>query len=105
MNTPKTSGLNTPIPLQLDMSILSQNQLVATKFFVPVAPGSLIARPRLTALLQKSFNHPLTLISAPAGFGKTMLLSAWKQSLQAHDPLVAWVSLDEGDNEPRLFWT
>jgi len=87
------------------MSMVIQSQLLATKFFVPVAPGNLIARLRLHTLLDKSLKYSLTLVSAPAGFGKTMLLSAWAQSLEACHPLVAWVSLDEEDNEPRLFWT
>src|SRR5437879_13400090 len=82
-----------------------QSQLLATKFYIPIAPGTLIARPRLHRLLDESLNYPLTLVSAPAGFGKTMLLSAWAQSLQAGHPLVAWVSLDEEDNNPWLFWT
>jgi len=67
--------------------------------------GTLIPRPRLTNLLDESLRYPLTLISAPAGFGKTSLLSAWTQSLPATNPLVAWVSLGEEDNDPRLFWT
>jgi len=81
-----------------------QNQLLATKFFVPVASHPLISRPRLNALLQESLNHPLTLISTPAGFGKTMLLSAWGQSLPPSRALLAWLSLDEEDNEPQQFW-
>ena len=85
--------------------MLIHSQLLATKFFVPVASGTLIPRPRLTTLLQESLKHPLTLISAPAGFGKTTLLSTWVQSLPPSEPLVAWVSLDEEDNDPRLFWT
>lgn len=85
--------------------LLIESQLLATKFFVPVAPGTLISRPRLGALLHQSLEHPLTLISAPAGFGKTTLLSSWKQALPTSHFLAAWVSLDEEDNEPRLFWT
>ncbi len=85
--------------------LLIESQLLATKFFVPVAPGPLISRPRLDILLQQSLDYPLTLISAPAGFGKTTLLSSWQQSLPSSQSSVAWVSLDEGDNEPRLFWT
>src|SRR5437588_9385033 len=80
------------------------NQLLSTKFFVPVTLGPLISRPRLTTLLEESLKRPFTLVSAPAGFGKTTLLSAWKQSLPASEPWTAWVSLDEEDNEPRLFW-
>ncbi len=71
----------------MNPSISIGNQLLATKFFVPVASHTLIRRPRLTALLEESLKHPLTLISAPAGFGKTMLLSAWVQSLPASNPL------------------
>ena len=82
-----------------------QSQLLATKFYVPTSPGTLIWRPRLSALLDESLKYPLTLVSAPAGFGKTMLLSAWTQSLSASSPLVSWVSLDEEDNDPQLFWT
>ena len=84
---------------------LLENQLLVTKFYVPVAPGPLILRPRLTALLDKSLERPFTLVSAPAGFGKTTLLSAWQQSREAPKPLVAWVSLDEEDNQPKIFWT
>jgi LuxR family maltose regulon positive regulatory protein len=86
-------------------SIPLGNQLLITKFYTPIASGPLISRPRLTSLLEKVLDFPFTLISAPAGFGKTTLLAAWKQSLPAGKPLVAWVSLDEDDNEPRLFWT
>jgi LuxR family transcriptional regulator, maltose regulon positive regulatory protein len=89
-------NMNTPIPLE--------NQLLATKFYVPVTLGPLISRPRLMTVLDESLKHPLTLVSAAAGFGKTTLLSMWSQSLPASTPRVAWVSLDEEDNEPRLFW-
>ncbi len=68
----------------MDVPIFIHSQLLATKFFMPVSPHPLISRPRLADLLQKSLKYPLTLISAPAGFGKTMLLSAWgKRCLQA----------------------
>src|SRR2546421_8572880 len=89
----------------MDATPLLENQLLTTKFYVPVASGPLISRPRLTALLDESRKYPLTLVSAAAGFGKTTLLASWSQSLEAHNPRVAWVSLDEEDNEPRLFWT
>src|SRR5260370_26798694 len=103
MNRPMNT--DTSMDVHTSTSMLLQNQLLATKFYVPVASGSLISRPRLTALLDESVKCPFTLISAPAGFGKTTLLSAWTQSLSARKPLVAWVSLDEEDNEPRLFWS
>ena len=87
---------------------LFHDHLLATKFFVPSSSHPLIARPQLTTLLNHSLRRKLTLVSAPAGFGKTTLLSSWVQSfpqMKPQAPLVAWVSLDEDDNEPALFWT
>ncbi len=85
-----------------------RDQLLATKFFVPSSSHPLIPRPHLNTLLNQGLRRKLTFISAPAGFGKTTLVSAWVQSF-SHDnpeaPRVAWVSLDEGDNELVLFWT
>jgi LuxR family maltose regulon positive regulatory protein len=89
----------------METSIPLGDQLLITKLYVPITSGPLISRPRLSALLEGSLHCPFTLVSAPAGFGKTTLLAVWKQSLPAGKPLVAWVSLDEEDNEPRLFWT
>ncbi len=82
-----------------------QSQLLATKFYVPITSGPLVPRPRLSNLLTESLKHPLTLVSAPAGFGKTTLLAAWGQSLSVNRARLCWVSLDEEDNDPRLFWT
>ena len=83
---------------------LLRDHLLATKFFIPSPSHTLILRPRLTAQLSASLEHKLTLVSAPAGFGKTTLLSAWVQALPPGNPYVAWVSLDEGDNDPLRFW-
>ncbi len=81
------------------------DQLLATKFFIPSSPHALILRTRLLELLtKKGLECKLTLVSAPAGFGKTTLLSNWIHSLPPERARVAWVSLDEGDNEPVLFW-
>src|SRR5437588_8721393 len=88
--------------------LLLRDQLLATKFFVPSSSHPVIPRPHLNTLLNQGLRRKLTLISAPAGFGKTTLLSSWVQSFlqENHEsPRVAWVSLDEGDNEPVLFWT
>lgn len=63
---------------------------------------TLISRPRLTARLAEGPTCPLTLIAAPAGFGKTTLLAEW--IAQSRHP-VAWLSLEAGDNDPARFWT
>ena len=109
MDRPLDRKIETPV-IQAEgattsTSMLFQKQLLATKFYVPMASGPLISRPRLTTLLDECLKYPLTLVSAPAGFGKTTLLSVWGQSLAAKHVRLAWVSLDEEDNEPRLFWT
>jgi LuxR family maltose regulon positive regulatory protein len=60
----------------------------------------------LLALLDRTLEHRLTLVSAPAGFGKTTLVRQWvaERSKQPQFPPVAWVSLDGGDNDPVRFW-
>src|SRR2546430_7055794 len=88
----------------MDESSLFHDQLLATKFFIPSSSHALIPRPRLIELLNMSLECPLTLVSAPAGFGKTTLLSTWIPSLPPERPRIAWVSLDEGDNDSVLFW-
>jgi LuxR family maltose regulon positive regulatory protein len=88
----------------MDQSPVFHDQLLATKFFIPSSSHALIPRPRLTEVLNKSLERPLTLVSASAGFGKTTLLSTWIQSLPSEHSRVSWVSLDEGDNAPTLFW-
>jgi LuxR family maltose regulon positive regulatory protein len=75
-------------------------QRLATKLYLPPARQTLVARPRLLAQLNEGLRGKLTLISAPAGFGKTSLVTAWQQ--QSEMPL-AWLSLDEEDNEPTRF--
>ncbi|HEX8068751.1 MAG TPA: LuxR C-terminal-related transcriptional regulator [Pyrinomonadaceae bacterium] len=75
-------------------------QRLATKLYLPPARQTLVARPRLLAQLNTGLRGKLTLISAPAGFGKTSLVTAWRQ--QSALPL-AWLSLDEEDNEPARF--
>lgn len=78
--------------------------LVATKLYVPKLRGDLVARPRLLERLRRAGSR-LTLVSAPAGFGKTTLLAEWLNATPGDDRSVAWVSLDPSDNEPARFWT
>lgn len=74
--------------------------LLKTKLFIPPLRVDRVARPRLFELLDAGSQRSLTLISAPAGFGKTTLLASWA----AHTDLpVAWFSIDEGDNDPVRF--
>jgi LuxR family maltose regulon positive regulatory protein len=78
--------------------------LLATKLAIPPARPALVPRPHLIARLVAGLRGPLTLLSAPAGSGKTTLLSAWRATPEGQKLPVAWVSLDEGDNDPTRFW-
>jgi LuxR family maltose regulon positive regulatory protein len=75
--------------------------LLVTKLYVPRPGHNMVSRPRLLSRLNECLRRELTLVSAPAGFGKTTLLSEWVR----HALPVAWVSLDEGDNDPVRFWS
>jgi LuxR family maltose regulon positive regulatory protein len=98
--------------------------LLATKLYIPPPRPNVVLRPRLIARLNAGLHRKLTLIAAPAGFGKTTLVSSWIYDLRfAIDDLVstsinkdkivnpkskiqnrvAWLSLDEGDNDPTRF--
>ncbi len=83
-----------------------QDILLRTKLYIPPVSANAVSRPRLLRRLDQSLEHPLTLLSAPAGFGKTTLLSDWIAQAAATlnpAPAVAWVSLDERDNDPARF--
>src|SRR5258708_4812726 len=81
-------------------------ELLSTKLTSPRLRSSLVSREQLLARLDEGLEHKLTLLSAPAGFGKTTLVSEWIATRsERHDsPPVAWVSLDAGDNDPVRFW-
>ena len=82
---------------------LTTDSLVSTKLRPSQARPNLVARPRLIATLEREAGRKLTLISAPAGFGKTTLLVEWLRERAGGEGYVAWVSLDEGDNDPVRF--
>jgi len=76
-------------------------ELLTTKLFIPRPQRNLVSRPHLVDRLNAGLDKKLTLIAAPAGFGKTTLLSEWiPQSLRS----VSWFSLDETDNDLTQFW-
>lgn len=99
--------------------------ILATKLYIPPTPPKVVRRPRLIERLNEGSHRKLTLISAPAGFGKTTLASEWVASLsyesgvtrpELYEPTrnsehvtpnykVAWLSLDEGDSDPARFLT
>jgi LuxR family maltose regulon positive regulatory protein len=93
--------------------------LLATKTYIPPPRPELVLRPRLIERLSEGLRRKLILISAPAGFGKTTLLAEWLSTLVPISPLplgegmgvrvrvrarAAWLSLDQGDDDPTRFW-
>ena len=79
--------------------------LLDTKLYAPRPRPSLVNRPQLIEKLSRGTQHTLTLVSAPAGFGKTTLLAEWLAASRATQQSVGWVSLDEADNDSVSFWT
>jgi LuxR family maltose regulon positive regulatory protein len=79
--------------------------ILTTKLHIPSPRPNLVPRERLLERLDQGLHHKLTVISAPAGFGKTTLLAEWISSRRRDpsSPAVAWVSLDDGDNDPARF--
>ena len=83
------------------------SRFLKTKFFIPSWRAGSVSRPRLLERLDAGLSegHKLTLVSAPACYGKTTLAVEWIQSLENHGytTRVTWLSLDEGDNDPVRF--
>ena len=81
----------------------SQSQLIRTKIAVPRARSDVVVRPRLVKQLYRALKRPFTLVSAPAGFGKTTLLATALQNPE-RSLRFAWLSLDEEDGHPARFF-
>jgi LuxR family maltose regulon positive regulatory protein len=85
-----------------DAMRLQGPDLVWTKLWPPAIRAGLLSRAGLQSLLEVGLGAKLCLVEAPAGFGKTTMLAQWRAA--AGPGRVAWVSLDEGDNDPTRFW-
>ena len=74
--------------------------ILATKLYIPRPRPNVVSRPHLLERLNEGLHRKLTLIAAPAGFGKTTLVSEWVAFIERP---TAWLSLDEGENDPTRF--
>ncbi len=79
---------------------IGQQALLQTKLHQPRVTADLVHRPRLQGALDDGLDHPLILVAAPAGFGKSTLVSAWLETCELPH---AWISLDETDNDLGVF--
>lgn len=78
--------------------------LFQTKLFVPARGRNWVARPRLLKKLNDGLPCKMILVSAPAGYGKTTLTTAWLAQLQQDEASICWVALDEDDSDPQQFF-
>ena len=85
------------------MITTSKTQLLATKILTPRCAPSLIARPRLLDLVTQVETKQVAVIKAGPGLGKTTLAVAWAEQLQQSGKLIAWLALDDDDDEPTRF--
>ncbi len=82
------------------MSSATPSPILKTKLAIPPVRSELVLRPRLTESLRQGLERKLTLLAAPAGYGKTTALAHW---ISRHSLTAAWLSLDDGDNDPARF--
>jgi len=83
---------------------VNTSPLLETKLYIPKWRSGLVSRPRLIERLDQGAERKLTLVSAPAGFGKSTVLAEWVAGTLASERPTAWISLDQSDNDPALFW-
>lgn len=82
----------------------SDNPFLVAKITKPVLPGWVVPRPRIEKRIADGAHAPLTIITGPPGAGKTVAMASWAAANSAHYP-TAWLTLDEYDNRPRIFWS
>ena len=83
--------------------LVAASPLLETKLYIPRWRPGLVSRPRLIERLDQGVERKLTLVSAPAGFGKSTMLAEWVAATPPRERPAAWVSLDQGDNDPAFF--
>jgi LuxR family maltose regulon positive regulatory protein len=82
---------------------MTANSVIRTRLYPPVSRAPLIERARLLELLEQDSGRRLTVVAAPAGFGKTTILGQWFEQLRGAGQRCCWCSLDRDDNQPQRF--
>ncbi|MEO7910854.1 MAG: LuxR C-terminal-related transcriptional regulator, partial [Roseiflexaceae bacterium] len=114
---PNPRSPDNPVVPQPHPRMSSTPPLLTPKLQLPRLPAGLVARTRLFAQLDAGLARKLTLLAAPAGFGKTTLVASWLAKFRIENEElrkppdsdnsqfnIAWVALDDGDNDPMRFW-
>ena len=99
---PNFSSSPSGLPSENTPGSTSEHVLLVTKLALPPTRSDLVARPRLMNHLHLGLHLPLTLIAAPAGFGKTTLVQTWLEDAPVS---AAWVSLERSDDDLIRFWS
>jgi LuxR family transcriptional regulator, maltose regulon positive regulatory protein len=82
----------------------ADDPVLMSKVTVPELPGWAVARPRIDKLVAEGTQGPLTSVTGPPGAGKTMAIASWAAA-SSHPRTLAWITLDDYDNRPRVFWS
>ena len=82
----------------------ADDPVLMSKVVVPELPGWAVTRPRIEELIAKGARGPLTSVTGPPGAGKTMAIASWAAT-STYPCVLAWVTLDDYDNKPRVFWS
>ena len=80
----------------------TEDPVLASKITAPGVPGWAVQRPRISKLIAQGARTPLTVITGAPGAGKTIALALWAE---AHPGASAWVTIDDYDNQPKVFWS
>lgn len=91
--------------MSLDSTTPSTEALLLTKLEIPSITARVLRRSRLTDLFHRSGGKKVTILTAPAGYGKTTLLGEWYSLNSTQDNRFAWITLDQFDNAPFRFWS
>ncbi|EFH83858.1 LuxR C-terminal-related transcriptional regulator [Ktedonobacter racemifer] len=95
--------INVPISQTSSASVSTVSSLLDSRLQPPRLPAFPVERSRLFSLLDAGWGEKVTLVCAPAGFGKSILVRQWLNARHAQTP-IAWLSLEDGDNDPVRFW-
>ena len=100
-----TSGMAAPVAASPKEPVTgADDPVLLSKITVPRVPGWAVRRPQIDRLLAKGVQGPLTLVTGPPGSGKSMAIALWAAA-RSDPATVVWVTLDDYDNRPKVFWS
>jgi len=98
------TGTDGPGAVRLRGRAKTDDPVLMSKVTVPEVPGWAVTRPRIERLIAEGARGSLTSVTGPPGAGKTMAIASWAAA-STYPCTLAWVTLDDYDNKPRVFWS